>query len=180
MTPFITSNSGAGEYFVKIKVGTLAELHAAHDIVLAAFARSSSSAGGSGVKGLADAITALEAAAEEFALIEMRLRDKQPERALGATMCGEKEVRAALSALSTSVERVEVTEAPPFPTKPIVFMTSADEGVLFDPQGRFHGWVMRQHPDGLWITVRKLDAKDPEDNPLLAALSPKSDNQVEG
>lgn len=41
---------------------------------------------------------ALDTAAEEFALIELRLRDKQPARALGAAMCGQKDARAMLKA----------------------------------------------------------------------------------
>lgn len=55
----------------------------------------------------------------------------------------------------------------PLPTNPMVFLLSADEGVLFDPQGKFHGWIMRRHPDGMWISVRKLEAVDPEDNDLI-------------
>jgi hypothetical protein len=58
----------------------------------------------------------------------------------------------------------------PWPTQPFVFLTSPGEGVLFDPQGKFHGWMMRQHADGAWITVRKLEAVDPEDNPMIRML----------
>lgn len=32
--------------------------------------------------------------------------------------------------------------------------------------GKFHGWLMRQHPDGHWVSVRKLDEVDPFDNPM--------------
>lgn len=58
----------------------------------------------------------------------------------------------------------------PLETHPMVFLLSADEGVLFDPQGRFHGWIMRRHPDGMWTSVRKLEAVDPEDHPLIRAM----------
>lgn len=27
--------------------------------------------------------------------------------------------------------------------------------------GRFDGWLMRRHPDGEWVTVRKLPEEDP-------------------
>jgi hypothetical protein len=35
--PFITSNSGDGEYYVAVKVHSMEQLHAAHDLVLKAF-----------------------------------------------------------------------------------------------------------------------------------------------
>jgi hypothetical protein len=40
--PFITSNSGGGSYDVTIKVHSIEELHAAHDLVLKAFSDASS------------------------------------------------------------------------------------------------------------------------------------------
>jgi len=27
--------------------------------------------------------------------------------------------------------------------------------------GRYDGWLMYQHPDGLWVTLQKLEAVDP-------------------
>ena len=48
--------------------------------------------------------------------------------------------------------------------KPMVFLLKEGEGVLFDPQGKFHGWIMRKHPDGLWVSVRKLEAVDPDES----------------
>jgi len=27
--------------------------------------------------------------------------------------------------------------------------------------GRFDGWLMRKHPDGQWVSVRKLTEEDP-------------------
>lgn len=64
-------------------------------------------------------------------------------------------------------------DAFPLATQPLVFLLSSDEGVLFDPQGKFHGWVMRRHPDGMWTSVRKLEAVDPEDHPLIRAMRGK-------
>jgi hypothetical protein len=29
--------------------------------------------------------------------------------------------------------------------------------VSFNPRGRFHGWLFRQHPDGQYVSVRKLN-----------------------
>lgn len=26
-----------------------------------------------------------------------------------------------------------------------------------NPNGRFHGWLFKQHPDGQWVSYRKLD-----------------------
>lgn len=60
----------------------------------------------------------------------------------------------------------------PMDTKPLVFMTAPNEGVLFDPQGKFHGWLMRRNNDGLWVSMRKLPAVDPEDNDLIRQLFP--------
>lgn len=37
--PFITSTSGIGELYVTVKVHSMDELHAAHDLVLDAFKR---------------------------------------------------------------------------------------------------------------------------------------------
>lgn len=69
--------------------------------------------------------------------------------------------------------RDESVGAFPIEAKPMVFLLSADEGVLFDPQDKFHGWIMRRHPDGMWVSVRKLDAIDPEDHPLIRAMKGK-------
>lgn len=49
------------------------------------------------------------------------------------------------------------------PDRCIMVLNDA-EGVAFG--GRFHGWLMRQHPDGHWVSVRKLEQVDPFDNPL--------------
>lgn len=63
----------------------------------------------------------------------------------------------------------------PWPTNAMIFLVTPGAGVLFDPQGKFHGWLMRQHPDGAWFTVRKLEAVDPEDNPLVRMLGGSKD-----
>lgn len=49
----------------------------------------------------------------------------------------------------------------PWPMQPLVFLTGAGEGISFDPQGKFHGWLMKRHPDGMWTSVRKLEVVDP-------------------
>lgn len=41
---------------------------------------------------------------------------------------------------------------------PVLLQTSPTEAVCFNVGGRFHGWLFRQHPDGQWISVRKLEA----------------------
>jgi len=33
--------------------------------------------------------------------------------------------------------------------------------VGFNPNGRFHGWFFRQHPDGQYVSVRKLNKLEP-------------------
>jgi len=35
--------------------------------------------------------------------------------------------------------------------------------------GRFDGWLMHKHPDGQWITIRKLEQEYPERTPLAPA-----------
>ncbi len=44
-----------------------------------------------------------------------------------------------------------------------LFDLGNNEAVNFNPGGRFHGWLFRKHPDGAWISVRKLDTVE---NPL--------------
>ncbi len=46
--------------------------------------------------------------------------------------------------------------------------------VNFNPDGRFHGWLFVRHPDGQYVSIRKLDIiKNPAD-PLAALFAPKS------
>ena len=43
------------------------------------------------------------------------------------------------------------------------------EGVCLG--GRWQGWLFRKHPDGQWVSVRKLEQVDAEEgNPFLAQL----------
>ncbi len=36
--------------------------------------------------------------------------------------------------------------------------------VCSNPGGRFHGWLFQQHPDGQWVSIRKLQPeKMPEE-----------------
>lgn len=48
--------------------------------------------------------------------------------------------------------------------EPCVMVLGDGTGVMVG--GRFHGWLMRQHPDGHWVSMRKLETVDPCDNPL--------------
>lgn len=42
------------------------------------------------------------------------------------------------------------------------FKISENEGVCFNPGGRFHDWLFRRHPDGQWVPVRKLESELPQ------------------
>lgn len=39
-----------------------------------------------------------------------------------------------------------------------LFRIDDNMAVNSNPGGRFHGWLFRKHPDGQWVSVRKLDA----------------------
>ena len=41
----------------------------------------------------------------------------------------------------------------------MIAMISSTEGVCMD--GRWKGWLFRKHPDGQFVSVRKLDEVDP-------------------
>ncbi|TDW20513.1 hypothetical protein EV128_125143 [Rhizobium azibense] len=43
-------------------------------------------------------------------------------------------------------------------------------GVCLD--GKWKGWLFRKHPDGQWVSVRKLDEADPMEGSPFAALAP--------
>lgn len=47
--------------------------------------------------------------------------------------------------------------------------------VNVNPGGRFHGWLFRRHPDGQYVSVRKLNTITPND-PLFLHVSPKPDS----
>lgn len=36
--------------------------------------------------------------------------------------------------------------------------------------GRFDGWLMWKHPDGQWVSKKKLESEDPMDNPMCRML----------
>ena len=36
--------------------------------------------------------------------------------------------------------------------------------------GRFDGWLVRKHPDGQWVSVRKLESVDPFEGDPMAEL----------
>lgn len=41
-----------------------------------------------------------------------------------------------------------------------LFEIGNDQAVCCNPGGRFHGWLFRRHPDGQWVSVRKLKTVD--------------------
>ena len=43
--------------------------------------------------------------------------------------------------------------------KPMIYILAPGEGVCVG--GRFHGWLMRRHQSGEWVSVRELQAIDP-------------------
>ncbi|MBN7804860.1 hypothetical protein JZX86_05715 [Agrobacterium rosae] len=45
---------------------------------------------------------------------------------------------------------------------------SSREGVCLD--GKWKGWLFRKHPDGQWVSVRKLEEVDTAEGNPLAAL----------
>lgn len=49
-----------------------------------------------------------------------------------------------------------------------LFKVTDELAVNFNPSGRFHGWLFRQHRDGHWISVRKLEPVEEPAKPLLA------------
>lgn len=44
--------------------------------------------------------------------------------------------------------------------------------VQFNPAGRFHGWIFRPHPDGQWVSERKLDPIPIAGSGSLGSASP--------
>lgn len=44
----------------------------------------------------------------------------------------------------------------------VIYVTNPGEGVCIG--GRFNGWLMRRHPDGQWVSVRKLETVNPADS----------------
>lgn len=38
-----------------------------------------------------------------------------------------------------------------------LFQIDEQTAINCNPGGRFHGWLFRRHPDGQWISVRKLE-----------------------
>lgn len=52
-----------------------------------------------------------------------------------------------------------------------LFQIDDSTAINCNPQGRFHGWLFRKHPDGQWVSVRKLE---PVANPF-GVLGPRVD-----
>lgn len=38
-----------------------------------------------------------------------------------------------------------------------LFQIDDQTAVQCNPSGRFHGWLFRKHPDGQWVSFRKLE-----------------------
>lgn len=71
-----------------------------------------------------------------------------------------------ISALSKQVSDAVV--------EPKIAVIRPGEGVCL--AGRWAGWLFRKHPDGQWVSVQKLELRDPfEGNPLLATLTGGTD-----
>lgn len=47
--------------------------------------------------------------------------------------------------------------------------------VRCNPGGRFHGWLFRRHPDGQYVSVRKLEIVEQPYDPLFVHMTPKVD-----
>lgn len=43
-----------------------------------------------------------------------------------------------------------------------IIITAPGMGVCVG--GRFDGWLMRKHPDGQWVSEKKLESEDPYDS----------------
>lgn len=46
-------------------------------------------------------------------------------------------------------------------SKQELFDVGGGLAVSFNPRGRFHGWLFRQHPDGQYVSVHKLNKLEP-------------------
>jgi hypothetical protein len=55
----------------------------------------------------------------------------------------------------------DVVLEPPRKRPARVLMINNTTGVLVGDH-RYEGWLVRQHPDGPWVTMRKLEAVEPE------------------
>ena len=52
---------------------------------------------------------------------------------------------------------VQISEAIEYASQGRMFDLGNGLAVNFCPSGRFHGWIFRKHPDGYYVSVRKLD-----------------------
>jgi hypothetical protein len=56
---------------------------------------------------------------------------------------------------------VQIVEALEKVSPPEIFDLGNGFAVNFNPRGRFHGWLFRRHPDGQWVSVKKLEKDEP-------------------
>ncbi len=54
-----------------------------------------------------------------------------------------------------------------------LFDIGEDMAVNCNPGGRFHGWLFKKHPDGLYVSIRKLEVI--ESDPFFFHAQPKAD-----
>ena len=43
-----------------------------------------------------------------------------------------------------------------------LFKIDDETAVCSNPGGRFHGWLFKRHPDGDWVSERKLEPAPPK------------------
>jgi hypothetical protein len=78
---------------------------------------------------------------------------------------GVSDIREAATALTAQAARIAELEG-----APKIAVIRDNEGVCLS--GRWAGWLFRKHPDGQWVSVLKLELRDPlEGNSVLAALA---------
>jgi hypothetical protein len=56
---------------------------------------------------------------------------------------------------------VQIAEAIEANAKQELFDVGGGLAVAFNPHGQFHGWLFRQHPDGQYVPVHKLNKLEP-------------------
>lgn len=80
-----------------------------------------------------------------------------------------KEMRARIKDIATperdDFDRAVILLLQDFET-PQLFELGDGRVVNFNPAGRFHGWIFRRHPDGQYVSERKLEPA-PAPSPLI-------------
>lgn len=127
------------------------------------------------------AAAAFEAAASEQAkaqgnIDEMARDGLGPKSALDiwtGRLVAAQEIKSAIRALATEPQRAALDRliadrvAEAVKVKPVILILPDGGGICVG--GRWHGWLMRRHADGQWISIAKLAAVDPFPPAALAA-----------